>query len=181
MATVVLSCLWFIDVTGWCVHSKIFSFHGHCGRKVSLVHWHNRMMCSFLGNFHCMASVVLRCLWCIDITEWCAHSKVYHFMATVVLSCLWRIDIMEWCVRSFLATVVFRSFWYICNVHSKMECSVLGLFILWPLWSWCVWCFGLEEWWVYSQQVYSHCLGRCPAPYCMISPLGCLIWGVCVG
>ena len=118
-ATVVLRCLWFIDITGWCVHSKIFSFHGHCGRKVSLVHWHNRMMCSFLGNFHFMASVVLRCLWCIDITEWCAHSKVCHFMATVVLSCLWCIDIMEWCVRSFLATVVFRSFWYICNMHSK--------------------------------------------------------------
>ena len=61
--------------------------------------------------------------------------------------------------------------------HSRMMSSFQGISILWPLW----FTVSLVEWFKRDDELISydftllcHCLGSCPAPFCMISPLGCV-------
>ena len=63
--------------------------------------------------------------------------------------------------------------------HSRMMSSFQGISILWPPW----FTASLVEWFKRDDELISydftllcHCLGSCPAPFCMISPIGLLIW-----
>ena len=117
-----------------CVHFKVFLCHGHCGLMLSLVHWHNNDV-FILRLFYFMATVVLRCLCCIDTTEWCVHSSVLLFYGhyTIVLRCLCCIDTTEWCIHS----KVFLFYGHcdcglkvsLLHWHNRMMCSFFGIAI----------------------------------------------------
>ena len=120
---------------------------------MSLVHLLKRMNDFQFEVFLFLAVVVSRCLWCIDIAEWWVYSKVSRFCG----HCGLKVSLVHW--------------------HSRMMSSFQGISILWPPW----FTASLVEWFKRDDELISydftllcHCLGSCPAPFCMISPLGCV-------